>query len=45
MSRSKLLLAADSGAHVIRKGRVNISSMKCAKIIAEDKLLDNNIIF
>jgi hypothetical protein len=45
MSRSKSHLVVDLGAHIIRKNRMNISSTKCAKIIAGDKLLDDNIIF
>jgi hypothetical protein len=36
MSRSKPHLIVDSGAHIIRKSRMNISSTKCAKIIAGD---------
>jgi hypothetical protein len=45
MSKRKPHLFADSGARIIRKSRVNISRTKCAKIIAGDKLLGNNIIF
>jgi hypothetical protein len=45
LSRSTMHLVIDSGAHIIRKSRVNISSTKCAKIIAGDKLLGDNIIF
>jgi hypothetical protein len=45
MSRSKPHLVVDSGAHIIKKSRMNISSTKCAKIIAGDKLLGDNIIF
>jgi hypothetical protein len=37
MSRSKPHLVADSGAHIIRKSRVNILSTKYAKIIIGDK--------
>jgi hypothetical protein len=45
LSRSTTHLVIDSEAHIIGKSRVNISSTKCAKIIAGDKLLGDNIIF
>jgi hypothetical protein len=45
MSRSESHLVIDLGAHIIRKNIMNISSTKCAKLIAGDWLLGDNIIF